>query len=59
VFVAKALEGEPVGLEQIDEHCWRVWFLNHEVGVLDEDRGKIYRPDRWAKRMRREAERGA
>ena len=59
VFVAKALEGEPVGLEQIDEHCWRVWFLNHEVGVLDEDRGKIYRPDRWAKRMRREVERGA
>jgi putative transposase len=57
IFVAKALVGEPVGLEQIDEGFWRVWFATYEVGVLDEAQGVIYRPDRWAKRRQREIER--
>lgn len=35
VFVAHALEGERVGLEQVDEGHWRVWFSFYEIGVLD------------------------
>lgn len=57
IFVAKALVGEPVGLEQIEERYWRVWFASYEVGVLDEAQGMIYRPDRWAKRRQREIQR--
>ena len=56
IFVSNALVGEPVGLEQIDERYWRVWFASYEVGVLDEAQDVIYRPDRWAKRRQREAE---
>ena len=44
VFVAHALEGERVGLEQIDERRWRVWFSAYEVGVLDEVKQRIQRP---------------
>lgn len=46
VFVAHALEGERVGLEQIDEQRWRVWFSSYEVGVLDEVKLRIQRPKR-------------
>jgi putative transposase len=35
LFVAHALTGEPVGLEQIEEHRWRVWFSFYELGILD------------------------
>jgi transposase InsO family protein len=35
VFVAHALKGEPVGLQQIDDRQWRVWFNFYEIGVLD------------------------
>jgi putative transposase len=44
VFVAHALEGEIVGLEQIEERQWRVWFSSYEVGILDEGKGAIRRP---------------
>lgn len=44
VFVAHALKGERVGLEQIDEQRWRVWFSSYEVGVLDEVKQRIQRP---------------
>lgn len=44
VFVAHPLEGETVGLEQIDERHWRVWFSFHEVGVLDTQKLLIRRP---------------
>jgi putative transposase len=46
VFVAHALEGERVGLEQIDEQRWRVWFSSYEVGVLDDVKQQIRRPQR-------------
>ena len=45
VFVAHALQGEPVGLEPIDEHDWRVWFSFYEVGVLDPEKLVIRRPE--------------
>ena len=44
VFVAHALEGERVGLEQMDEQRWRVWFSSYEIGLLDEIKQKIQRP---------------
>jgi len=44
VFVAHALAGERVGLEQIDEENWRVWFSWYEVGVLEEAKLQIRRP---------------
>lgn len=44
VFVAHALAGEPVGLEQIDDDRWRVWFSFYEIGMLDTSTLKIYRP---------------
>ena len=45
VFVAHALAGEPVGLEPIDDHRWRVWFSFYEVGVLDGLKRTIRRPE--------------
>src|SRR5215813_7641688 len=43
VFVSHALNGERVGLEQIEERQWRVWFGSYEIGLLDKDRLKIQR----------------
>jgi putative transposase len=45
VFLAHALDGERVGLEQIDDRHWRVWFSFHQLGVLDEDKLAIRRPE--------------
>jgi putative transposase len=44
VFVAHALTGEPVGLEQIDDDRWRVWFGFYEIGILDSAKLRIQRP---------------
>lgn len=44
LFVAHALAGERVALEQIEERRWRVWFRSYEVGVLDEVKQRIQRP---------------
>ena len=46
VFVAHALRGEPVGLEQIAELKWRIWFSFYEVGILDEQKRTVHRPRR-------------
>lgn len=56
VFVAHALEGEPVGLEPFAERHWRVWFCGYQVGILDGDSLCLRRPDEWAKRQRRKPE---
>jgi putative transposase len=45
VFVAHALEGEAVGLEQIDDRNWRVWFSFYEIGILDSKKLNIRRPE--------------
>lgn len=45
VFVAHALKGETVGLEQIDEQHWRVWFSFYEIGILDAAKLTIRRPE--------------
>lgn len=44
VFVAHPLEGETIGLEQIEERSWRVWFSFYEVGLLDTNKLVIRRP---------------
>jgi len=46
VFVAHALGDEAVGLEPIDDRHWRVWFSFHQIGVLDEEKLVIRRPER-------------
>jgi|SRR5688572_3412517 len=36
IFVTKILAGERVGLVEIDDGCWRVYFSRVELGILDE-----------------------
>jgi putative transposase len=38
VFVGRALSGEPIGLELVDDGKWRVWFSFYELGIFDENR---------------------
>lgn len=49
VFVAHRLEAETVGLEQIDERHWRVWFSFYQIGILDTEKLVIRRPEPGAK----------
>jgi len=35
VYVHQVLAGEPIGLYQIDEHLWRVYYGALELGRLD------------------------
>lgn len=37
LYVSSTLWGEPVGLEQIDERRWKVYFAHVALGTLDED----------------------
>jgi transposase InsO family protein len=41
VYVSETLAGEPVGLQQKEEHLWVVRFGFHPLGVLDELVGRI------------------
>ena len=41
VYVSETLVGEPVGLQQKEEHLWVVQFGFHPLGVLDELAGRI------------------
>jgi hypothetical protein len=41
VFVGRALTSETVGLEPIEDGCWRVWFFDHALGIFDERSKKI------------------
>jgi putative transposase len=36
VFVGRALMGEPLGLQPLEEGRWKVWFSFVELGVFDE-----------------------
>lgn len=48
VFVSHSLEGERIGLVEIDDGLWRVYYAHLELGVLDEVKlkglrtGKVY-----------------
>jgi hypothetical protein len=54
IFAGHALEGEPVGLEPLEDGNWRVWFSFYKLGVLDSE-GKLWRPEKWAKRQKKES----
>jgi putative transposase len=41
LYVSQALIGEPVGLKQINESEWEMWFSFQPLGILDERVGKI------------------
>lgn len=43
VFVSHALSGESVGLEQIGEQHWKVWFRFYRIGILDSAKMTIRR----------------
>ncbi len=45
VFVGKGLNGERVGVEEIEEGVWRVWFSFYELGVFEE-RERRLRPSK-------------
>jgi putative transposase len=40
-YVSGALAGEPIGLKQIDNEAWQIYFSFHPLGILDERIGKI------------------
>lgn len=40
VRISQSLAGEPVGLEEIADGCWRVWFGPVELGCLDARRSE-------------------
>ena len=41
VFVGKGLDGERIGLEEIGDGLWRVWFSFYELGRFDEREGRL------------------
>jgi transposase InsO family protein len=36
VFASQSLVGEHIGLVEVEDGLWKVWFANMELGVLDE-----------------------
>jgi hypothetical protein len=41
IYVSKTLTGEPVGLRQIDDSLWEVYYSFVPIGTLDEELGRI------------------
>jgi len=41
VYVSKLLSGETIGLKQIDDRSWEVYFSFHLIGIFDESLGRI------------------
>jgi len=41
VMLGKALEGEVIGLQALDERLWQVWFGPVRLGVLDEQQQRM------------------
>ena len=56
VFVSHALQGERVGLEQIDDEHWRVWFSFYQIGTLDPVKLIIRRPEQPRPNRKQDAE---
>jgi transposase InsO family protein len=44
VFVSGALQGYPVGLQQLDERYWQVWFSFYPLAWLDAHRRRLILP---------------
>jgi putative transposase len=41
VFLGEALAREPVGLAEVSEGCWGVYFCRQALGIVDERRRKV------------------
>lgn len=41
-YLSEALAGEVVGLVEVEEERWQVWFCNFAVAVLDMAQGKLW-----------------
>jgi transposase InsO family protein len=41
IYVSQALAGEPVGLKQITETTWQLWFSSYLLGIIDETKVKV------------------
>ncbi len=41
LYVSKSLTGEPVGLKQVDNQLWEVYYSFIPLGILDEEMGRI------------------
>ena len=42
VFLGEALSGERVGLAEVADGCWGVYFCRQALGIVDERRRKVY-----------------
>jgi hypothetical protein len=47
VLINHALAGEPIGIEEVADGCWRVWFSFVPLGWLD-----VRRPGRMHRHLR-------
>lgn len=46
IFVTRALDGEDVALQPLDEDgLWCLWFCDYPLGLLDQKAGRVYRDD--------------
>jgi putative transposase len=41
IYVSQALAGEPVGLKQITETTWELWFSSYLLGIIDKKTNKV------------------
>lgn len=46
IYVSEALRGEPVGLKQVEEYRWQLYFGHYPLGMLDEIGYTIERADK-------------
>lgn len=52
VFVSHALAGQSIGLRALNanqERYWRVYFMQYDLGVLDQKTSRIWTPAEWEK----------
>ena len=41
IYITQALAGEPIGLKQLGDMTWELWFSNYPLGILEEMTGKV------------------
>jgi len=47
IYVSEVLRQEPVGLKQVSEDRWEVYYSFHLLGCLDDRTRKILSPNQW------------
>lgn len=53
LFISETLRGEPVGLEQIDDQRWKVYFAHLELGTFEDGDRLQLKPIQPARRRSR------